>query len=255
MTNVPIVSSIAALLERLLIRTSNALILSSERAILQVEEKNIPEKTLMFYNSPDVDFQVNVDEKISSDNTNKGNKLTLFYPGLLNYDRVKPLVNVIKAVKNLPVKIIIAGFGEYEDLIRRLSKTNKQLTFLGYLSHEETLKLSKKADLMLLTYDPNYVNNRIGLPNKLFEAMACGNLILAPNNTYMGEIVLREKIGVVVDYNDSTELRKAIKSMLDKGKSEIQVAKEHSKKLYIKKYNPQKMNSKYLTLVQSLVKE
>jgi len=250
----PIVGSSAALLERLLIRTSDALILSSERAILQVEEKNLPEKRMMFYNSPDVDFEVNVNEKSLPNKTNRS-KLTLFYPGLLNYDRVKPLIKVIKSVENLPVKIVIAGFGEYEDLVRRLSKTNRQLTFLGYLSHKETLELGKRADLMLLTYDPSYINNRIGLPNKLFEAMACGNLILAPRGTYMGEIVVREKIGIVVNYNDPNEIRQVVESLVDRGEKEIQLSRTHAKRLYLEKYNPQAMNREYLRIVENLVSD
>ena len=249
-TDMPIVSSLSAILERLLIRTSNALILSSERAILQVEEKNIPDKKIMFYNSPDVDFKVNVDKKEVSDKAK--NKLTLFYPGLLNYDRAKPLLNVIKSVRDLPVEITILGFGEYEHIFQQLSKTNKQLTFLGFMSHKETLELAKKADIMLLTYDTSYFNNRIGLPNKLFEAIARGNLILAPRHTYMGEIVVKEKIGIVVDYNNPAEIREAIKSILDKESSEIQLAKKHAKELYIKKYSPQKMNDIYLEMVKSL---
>ena len=58
---------------------------------------------------------------------------TLFYPGGLGYDRVKLLINVINAVKGLPVKITIAGFGEYENLLRRMSEANEQLVFLGFL--------------------------------------------------------------------------------------------------------------------------
>ena len=247
----PIISSLSAILERLLIRKSDALILSSEHAVLQIEEKNIPAKKIMFYNSPNVDFEVDVDRKGISDKANK-NKLTLFYPGLLNYDRAKPLLNVIKSVKDLPVEIVIVGFGECTHIFQALSKTNKQLTFLGYMSHRETLELSKKADIMLLTYDAIYANNRIGLPNKLFEAMACGNLILAPRHTYMGEIVTKEKIGIAVDYNNPTEIREAIKSFLDKENSETQLAKKHAKELYIKKYNPEKMNSTYLETVKSL---
>ena len=251
-TGMPIVSFISGLLEKLLIRSADALILSSERAVLQVEAKNLPEKVIMFYNAPDADFEISIDDNSFSNKDNE-NRFTLFFPGLLNYDRVKPLMNVINAVKGLPVKIVIAGFGEYEGLIRRLSEANKQLIFLGYLDHQKVMGLYKKADLILLTYDPSYTNNRIGLPNKLFEAMACGSLILAPRNTYMGEFAVREKIGMVVDYSDPTEIRSAIKSVIDRGKKASQLFRENTRRLYMEKFNPQEMNSEYLRTVESLV--
>ena len=250
--DVPIVSWISGLLEKLLIRSADALILSSERQILQVEARNLPEKVMMFYNAPDANFGISIDDN-SFSNKDNGNRFTLLFPGVLNYDRVKPLMNVINAVKGLPVKIVIAGFGEYEDLIQRLSDANKQLIFLGYLDYQEVMGLYKRADLILLTYDPSYTNNRIGLPNKLFEAMACGSLVLAPRNTYMGEFAVREKIGMVVDYSDPTEIRSVIKSVIDRGKKDIQLFRENTRRLYMEKFNPQEMNSEYLRTVESLV--
>lgn len=248
--DVPIANSLAGLLEKLLIRRANALILSSERAVLQVEERNLPQKAMMFYNAPDID-SIRMNDNSFSHQTREST-FTIFFPGLLNYDRVKPLLNVIKAVKGLPLKIVIAGFGEYEDLLQQLSETNKQLDFLGYLDHKKIMQLTKKADLMLLTYDPSYTNNRIGLPNKLFEAMACGSLILAPRNTYMGEFAVREKIGMVVDYNDLTEIRQVIKSVIENGRKSTLLSIEDTRRLYFEKFSPQKMNSEYLKLVESL---
>ena len=251
-TGVPIVSLISGLLEKLLIRRADALILVSERQVLQVEARNLPEKVMLFYNTPDVNFRISIDDSRFINKEN-GTMFTLFYPGELNYDKVKLLMNVIEAVKGLPVKIVIAGFGKYGGLLRRLSEANKQLIFLGYLDHQEVMGLYKRADLILLPYDPSYINNRIGLPNKLFEAMACGSLILAPHNTYMGEIVEREKIGKVVDFSNATEIRRALESVIRSEMNAIQLFKQNARRLYIEKFNPQKINTKYLRIVESLV--
>lgn len=250
-TSVPIISWISGLLEKLLIRRADALILQSERQVLQVEARNLPEKVVMFYNAPDADFEISIDYNHVT-NKKYENMFTLFYPGGLAYDRVRLLMNVIKAVKGLPVKIVIAGFGEHEDLLRRLSKANKQLIFLGYLDRERVMGLIKRADLILLTYDPSYINNRIGLPNKLFEAMACGSFILAPRSTYMGEVVEREKIGMVVDYSDPIQIRYVIKSLISSGKKTVRLFKKNAKRLYMEKFNPQKLNNRYLRTVESL---
>jgi glycosyltransferase involved in cell wall biosynthesis len=250
-TNVPIISWLSGLLEKLLIRRTDALILQSERQILQVETRNLPEKTIFFYNAPSSSFKIGIHDKRLADSEDEG-VFTLFYPGELSHDRVKLLVNVINAVKGLPVRIVIAGFGEYEGLLRRYSEDNEQLAFLGYLDHQKVMELTEKADLILLTYDPSYANNRIGLPNKLFEAMACGSLILAPHGTYMGEVVEKEKIGMIVDYNDPAEIRRVMKSIIERGGETIQLLRENAKRLYIEKYNPEKLDRRYLKTIKSL---
>ncbi len=250
--DLPIISWISTLLEKLLIRRADALILVSDRQVMQVEARNLPEKTMLFYNAPDINHGISVDDNRSKNRENR-TMFTLFYPGELNYDKVRLLMNVIKAAKGLPVKIAIAGFGKYGDSLQQLSEANKQLIFLGYLDHEKVMGFMKSVDLVLLPYDPTYINNRIGLPNKLFEAMACGSLVLAPRNTYMGEIVEREKIGTVVDFGNPTEIRGVLESVIRSERSIVQLFKQNAKRLYIEKFNPQKINNKYLRIVESLV--
>ena len=248
---IPVISWICAILEKLLIRRVDAAILVSERQVLQVEARNLPEKVVLFYNTPNANFR-----KSNADVPLKKRKnedvFTLFYAGILSYDRVNLLINVINVIKGLLVKIVIAGFGKYEDLLRRLSEANKQLVFRGYLDYEKVMELTTRADVILLPYDPSYINNRIALPNKFFEAITCGSLLLAPRNTYMGEIVEREKIGIVVDYSDPAEIRHAIGSVINTERNAIRLLKESAKRLYIERFDAKKMNIKYLGLVKSL---
>ncbi|MEM2529341.1 MAG: glycosyltransferase [Ignisphaera sp.] len=248
--DVPIISQLCAILERLLIRKVDAVILVSERQVLQVRARNLPQRVILFYNTPDENF---TDDSSPLERGTTENVLTLFYAGSLSHDRISLLLNVIKAIKSLPVKIIVAGFGEYEDLIRRLSETNMQLVFLGYLEYEKIMKFAKRMDVILLPYDSRYINNRVGLPNKFFEAMACKCLILAPSNTYMGEIVEKNKIGITVDYNDPAAIRHAVRSILSTEKNTIETFKDRAKVFYIKRFNQQKINMKYLELVRSFV--
>lgn len=250
--NIPIISLICSLLEKLLIRRVDAIILVSERQVLQIGATNLPKKVVLFYNTPDASFiKSNYHENLKK-RENKS-ALSLFYAGILSYDRVKLLMNVINAIIGLPVKIIIAGFGEYKDLLRKLGEVNKQLVFLGYLDHEKVMEFTTRADIVLLPYDPSYINNKIGLPSKFFEAMACRTLVLAPKNTYMGEIAARERIGIVVDYNNQAEIRYAIESIIASKRDDLQLFTENAKKLYVERFNPQKINIKYLNLVKYFV--
>ena len=250
---VPVIRWLCAFLERLLIRRVDAVILVSDRQVLQIKARNLPERVILFYNIPD-DIYASCNNDTYIEKEANRNEFTLFYAGILSRDRVSLLMNVIKAVKGLQAKIVIAGFGEKEDLLRRLSEVNKQLVFLGYLDHDRVMGLMKKMDIILLPYDTCYINNIVGLPNKFFEAMVSGCLILAPRGTYMGEIV-ESGIGITVNYKDPAEIRQVLKSLMNTEKRVIRQLKENAKRFYIEKFNPRKMYMEYLRLVRSLVSE
>jgi glycosyltransferase involved in cell wall biosynthesis len=55
-------------------------------------------------------------------------------------------------------------------------------------------------------YDPGIENNRIGSPNKLYEAMMFGKPLLAARGSYIEQVVLKEECGVVANYSDSLEI-------------------------------------------------
>jgi glycosyltransferase involved in cell wall biosynthesis len=249
-SNIPIVRTLFAILEKLLIRKTEALILTSERQISQVEAKNLPQNLILFYNMPLPFVVQSIDDETI--NKNSGALFSLFYAGALAFDRVNLLMNLINAVHDLPAKLVVAGFGEYQDLLQHLSKNNRQLVFLGRLNHGEIMKLTKKADLIVLPYDPHYICNKVGLPNKLFEAMSCGVSVLASCSTYMGEIVKKERIGVLVDYSNAKQLRFVIKSLI-RERNNLQLFGKNARKLYAEKFEPRKMCTRYIRLVEKII--
>lgn len=250
--NIPIVNNLSAILERSLIRKVEALILVSDRQVLQVKTKNLPQNVVYFYNTP---FP-SLPQSFEPENSEIIDRsfFSIFYAGVLGSDRVKLLMKVIDAIRGLPVKFYVAGFGQHQDLLQRLSKSNLQLLFLGKLDNEKIMTLTQKVDLVLLPYDPQYLNNRVGLPNKLFEAMSCGTIVLATRGTYMGEIVEKENIGFVVDYSDPSQLRHQIEELSRKSDS-LHTYRDKARKLYKEKFEPQKMGAQYLRLVERIASQ
>lgn len=246
--SIPALSWVSSFLERLLVKRVDATILASERQVLQIEPKNLSQKAIVFYNLPHAD-----PSRTYSNGYKKSKKLLLFYAGTFGPDRIVPLINVTKAIRDLPVEFLVAGYGELEDLVMRLCETHAELRFLGKLNHDEVMEFTKEADVILLLYDSTYMNIRIALGYKFFEAMAAGKLVLAPYDTYMGEIVEREKIGIVVDYRDPEGIREKIKSIICCDDETIQSFNRNAKKFYEKRFNVNRTTSRYLDLVKSLV--
>ena len=243
-----VLSWVSSFLERLLVRCLDATILVSERQVLQVGPRNLSKKVIVFYNFPSVNHL-----RTYIDHDEKSKKLLLLYAGTFGPDRVTPLINVAKAIRNLPVKFLIAGFGEFEDLVVQLCETHREIVFLGKLNHEKVMEFTEEADVILLPYESINMNCRIALACKFFEAIAVGKLMLAPYDTYMGDIVAKEEIGILVDYHDSKDIRAKIKSILYGDKEVIGSFSRNARRLYKKRFDSNKIAHRYLELVQSLV--
>lgn len=127
-------------------------------------------------------------------------------------------MNVIKIVGELDtVELSIAGFGEYEHLIKSASKGLPNVQFLGRVSHREIMRLAAAADVIVIPLDSTFRNFQVALPNRFFEAMALGKPIIVPKDTYVADLSSKLRFGLSVDYGNVDEIRSAILMLQDEG--------------------------------------
>ena len=98
-------------------------------------------------------------------------------------------------------KLVIAGDGTLIRRVKEFASKSDQIAYFGLLSHSEVIKRSKQCYAMLIMFDPSNRNNRIGAPNRLFEAMAMGIPVIVTENTLAAEIVKKEKCGFACKYD------------------------------------------------------
>ncbi len=67
-----------------------------------------------------------------------------------------------------------------------------------------------KADLIPSLYEPRTRNAMIATPGKLLTAMSLSVPSLVPSGTYQAELVEKYRCGVVVDWKDVEDVRRAI---------------------------------------------
>lgn len=122
----------------------------------------------------------------------------------------------IKAVAGLPQKIkdkivfIIIGNGE--DFGRLSLKKNKNIIFLGYKERKEAISIIKNADIYLHSSYPGG-----GLSTSLLEAMSCGVCPIACPNEGADEIVVNQKNGFLVSFEDTDKVKGAILDLVNSG--------------------------------------
>lgn len=166
----------------------------------------IPLKKLkLIYNPVDIDYIKKMsDAYIHYFDKEKFNLLAM---GRLVYQKGFDLL--LKAFAKLKINtfhLTIIGEGEYEEMLRRLTKALKiedKVTFLGF--QQNPFVYLKQADIFILS------SRFEGLPNVVLEANACGTPVVAfdsPGGT--SEIIIDGVNGIIVKDGDIEGLALAI---------------------------------------------
>ncbi len=127
---------------------------------------------------------------------------TVIYIGLLHPSRfVEELVEAVRGL--VGVQLVVGGVGKPAYVASMVARCRAvpNAEFLGEVPIQEVLPLTSKADAVVALYDPRHKLTRIGLPNKVFEAMVCGRPILVSRGTYLAEFVERNDIGLTIDHS------------------------------------------------------
>ncbi len=136
----------------------------------------------------------------------------VLYYGWLGEERgVKLLMEAVSGLDG--VTLTLAGRGELEGMVKERAAKDPSIRFLGWLRMEDLDPVIRSADLIPSLYEPRTRNALLATPGKLLTAMSLSIPTLVPSGTYQAEIVEGHNCGVVVDWNDVDDVRRAIKSL------------------------------------------
>jgi glycosyltransferase involved in cell wall biosynthesis len=159
------------------------------------------------------------------------------------------MLNVFKKVKSAKLVIAAKKEGIYSE-VEDLSNDIDNIDFLGTIPVDDVIPLTEECHAIICMFDPEDKLNKIGSPNKLFEAMVTGRPIIVTDNTNAGNIVKKEKCGLAIGYSEE-ELENAIKYLKDHPK----ICEEMGKKgLFAaqNKYNWQLQEEKLIGIYDKL---
>jgi len=178
--------------------------------------------------------------------------LKVVYTGAI-WRNSRGLEYIIAAIKDLmDVEFITAGWYRDEDkefLDQLLRIPN--VKFRGLLEPDEALVLEASSDVMIALYEPRLLLHAVTLPNKLFEAMACGVPLIT---NVASEVVHEVKCGIMVKYNDVEQIREAIVTLRD----DINLRRtlgQNARKAFLERYSWTKMEEKLFKICDSLLQE
>lgn len=145
-------------------------------------------------------------ESISDDS------LVFGYIGTFNTGR--SLENLLEIFTNIDENkhLVLGGYGELEELIKRKAKNNKNIHYIGPIPWGKIISFTNTIDIGLVMLENVSLNYYYALPTKFFEYLATGNPVIASNFPDMGGIVDRYNSGWKVNPTKK-ELQELIKNI------------------------------------------
>ncbi len=140
---------------------------------------------------------------------------TILYLGRLKrYKRVDLILHAVARLREegTPVRLLVAGKGDYEGELRRLHARlglGDSVEFLGYVSEEEKLRLLRKSWVHVLA------SPKEGWGISVLEAAACGTPTVASDSPGLRDSVQAGRTGLLVRHDDLEALSQAIKTLIE----------------------------------------
>jgi glycosyltransferase involved in cell wall biosynthesis len=201
-----LIRALIATMERLLSAKADAVVTVSKALARKIPNPNV----FLVLNAPEITGDRVVGGVVTGAQWPPGFRVLLY--GYLGKDRgIETILKI--AMERRDLSIVVAGSGPSAGIVKQAASKLPNVKFLGYVSQHRIGLLLTECQLVYALYDPRLENNRIGAPNKLYEAMMFGKPLLAATGSYMQEVVVREECGIVANYNDPLEIAKTIFSL------------------------------------------
>ena len=162
-------------------------------------------------------------------------------------------IELINHLQHLPLKFLFIGMGaEKNKISRRAKELNlSNCLILDFQSKEGMKEILSLSDIMFISF-ANYPSLFTGSPNKLFDALAAGLMVITNFDGWIKELIEGEECGFSFSHNSPSDFEKKIKLFLD-NRTLLQEYKENSRKLAEKRFDLKFQSEKLLGFITNQV--
>jgi glycosyltransferase involved in cell wall biosynthesis len=140
-------------------------------------------------------------------------KIILFVGSLVKIKGIHFLLEAVKMLKFCEWKLAIVGTGELEAVLKKKIKDlelNDKVMMIGSVPHNRIPLWMNACDVLCL---PSLAE---GVPNVILEAFACGKPVVASQVGGVGEVVVDDKLGSLVEPKDIQALADSLNYVFNK---------------------------------------
>lgn len=136
----------------------------------------------------------------------KKNKIKISYIGSIRDLKIN--LDFIEALKNSK-RFVLVYNGEgivNQDIVKYISKKEiKNVELTGRYDKENELELYKNSNIINTLIPNNSINSRTLLPNRLYNAIIQGKIVLVYKGTYLAKLVEQYNLGIILNSFDNVE--------------------------------------------------
>lgn len=191
----------ALALEKRVFNGADKIVVTTDRIKQQVisDHDLDPQKLRVIPNHVDTKLFAPQPDKLKEENS-------IVYAGRLRSNKNPSAM--LAAIKDLKVRLYIAGEGEEEQSLRGMAaEQGSDVIFLGRVPNEQLPALLNKCSLFVL---PSFYE---GHPKALIEAMACGLAVIGADVPGISDLLVHAETGYLCG-TSAPEIRAAIESLL-----------------------------------------
>jgi len=185
--------------------------------------------TLALYNYPEAKKEIKISRRSIK-------SLFFLYQG--NFKTGRGLEQFIDAfVQYGKDQLILCGGTDKEihNIKKRIPKGVNNIRFLGRINQEELLEQLGRADVGIVPIINDCLNSYYGTPNKLFEYLLAGCVIICPNFPTFKETVAQNNVGFICNFSSEKEILKSLK-IINKQRVNIRSMQRRAKMIARRKY-------------------
>jgi glycosyltransferase involved in cell wall biosynthesis len=242
-------------LEKRTYKSAKAIVALSP-AIQSAIEKKVPgKKVVMIPNMADTDFYFSEAKKSSSQKKfGVENKFVVSYIGALGIaNGLDYFLECARASQknSLPIHFLLCGDGVMLDYLSatKIKLQLENLSIIPFQDREGVKEIMNVTDACFICYKPVAILET-GSPNKYFDGLAAGKLILINFGGWIRNEIEENQCGVFLNSNQPSEFSKKILPFIE-NPSLLVESQQRARKLAEAKYSRKKLSETFISLFQS----
>ncbi|MDG6219980.1 MAG: glycosyltransferase family 4 protein [Candidatus Thermoplasmatota archaeon] len=185
-------------------------VVTVNRTLARRFSKVFRKPTTIIHNSPDINLfsPENIDDAVASQYAGKD---VVVYEGNIQWGRMLDFLSesqsFLKDSRSEVVFMVVGNPPNYFNI-------NYNIIFTGWVSQTKVPHYISISRIGLTIFPATFYNNRICLPNKLFETMSCAKPVVASDLPEIRRVVKEANCGILVPVGDPKALADAIERLL-----------------------------------------
>jgi glycosyltransferase involved in cell wall biosynthesis len=164
----------------------------------------------------------------------------VLYQGGFSVDRgVEELVAAADdvALRELDAAVVFMGYGRLQSFLESAARRSPEwIHILPAVPPDELLDWTASADVSFVGQPPRTLNQRMNLPNKLFESLMAGVPVVVSQGNEQCRLVSAEKVGSCTDVESPPAIAATIAALLRRPAWERQRLRAHCRSVALGRY-------------------